>query len=90
MSDLTGLGVVDAAALLAQRSVSSSELVGACLERIRQCDGKHSHEGDPESINAWVRVYEEDAVAAATRADERLSMAGVLEIITQAAHGLPT
>ena len=69
--------MVDAAALLAQRSVSSSELVGACLERIRQCDGKHSHEGDPESINAWVRVYEEDAVAAATRADERLSMAGV-------------
>ena len=37
----------------------------------------HSHEGDPGSINAWVRVYEEDAVAAAARADERLSAAGV-------------
>ena len=77
MSDLTRLGVVDAAALLAQRSVSSSELTAACLARIRECDGAHSHDGDPGSINAWVRVYEEDAVAAAARADERLSAAGV-------------
>ena len=77
MSDLTRLGVVDAAALLAQRGVSSSELVAACLERIREVDGVHSHDGDPESINAWVRVYEEDAAAAAARADERLSAAGV-------------
>ena len=73
MSDLTRLGVGEAAALLAQRSVSSSELVAACLARIRECDGTHSHDGDPASINAWVRVYEEDAVAAAARADERLS-----------------
>lgn len=38
----------------------------------------HSHEGDPSSINAWVRVYEEDAVAAAARADERLAAGGDL------------
>jgi aspartyl-tRNA(Asn)/glutamyl-tRNA(Gln) amidotransferase subunit A len=75
--DLTRLGVVDAAALLARRSVSSSELVAACLERIRACDGAHSHDGDRESINAWVRVYEEDATTAAARADERLSAARV-------------
>jgi aspartyl-tRNA(Asn)/glutamyl-tRNA(Gln) amidotransferase subunit A len=37
----------------------------------------HSHDGDPASINAWVRVYEEDAIAAAVLADERLSAAGV-------------
>ena len=37
----------------------------------------HSHEGDPGSINAWVRVYEEDALAAAAQADERLGEAGV-------------
>ena len=77
MDELTRLGVGDAAALLAQGSVSSSDLVAACLARIRECDGTHSHEGDPASINAWVRVYEEDAVAAAARADERLSAAGV-------------
>ena len=77
MDDLTRLGVSDAAALLAQRSASASELTAACLARIRDCDGAHSHEGDPGSINAWVRVYEEDAVAAAALADEHLSAAGV-------------
>jgi aspartyl-tRNA(Asn)/glutamyl-tRNA(Gln) amidotransferase subunit A len=77
VSDLTRIGVGEAAALLAHRSVSSSELVAACLTRIREHDGTHSHEGDPRSVNAWVRVYEEEAVAAASRADERLSAAGV-------------
>jgi aspartyl-tRNA(Asn)/glutamyl-tRNA(Gln) amidotransferase subunit A len=57
--------------------VSASELTAALLRRIDECDGVHSHEGDAHSINAWVRIYEEDAVAAAARADERLSAAGV-------------
>src|SRR5947207_15956058 len=73
MSSPADLGVVEAAALLARRELSSSELVEACLERIRERDGTHSHEGDPASINAWVRVYEEDALAAAAAADARLS-----------------
>ncbi len=77
MRDLTRLGVGDAAELLARRSISASDLTAACLARIRECDGAHSHDGDPGSINAWVRVYEEDAVVAAARADERLSVAGV-------------
>ena len=77
MDDLCRLGVGDAATMLARRSVSASELTAACLTRIRDCDGVHSHDGDPGSINAWVRVYEEDAVAAAARADERLSTAVV-------------
>ena len=77
VSDPTRLGVGEAAALLAQRNLSSSELVAACLARIHECDGVHSHDGDPTSINAWVRVYEEDAIAAAVLADERLSAAGV-------------
>ena len=47
------------------RSLLGRELVDACLARIRERDGTHSHEGDPESVNAWVRVYEEDALAAA-------------------------
>ncbi len=84
MDDLTRLGVGDAAELIAQRSLSASELTAACLTRIHECDGARSHEGDPRSINAWVRVYEEDALAAAASADERLSPAGVRR------HGPPS
>lgn len=78
MNDLTDLGVVDAAAALARRDVSSSELTAACLARIREVDGVHSHEGDPASVNAWVRVYEDDALVAAARADELLAAGGEL------------
>jgi aspartyl-tRNA(Asn)/glutamyl-tRNA(Gln) amidotransferase subunit A len=67
------LGVREAAAALAARELSSRALTEACLERIRQRDGAHSFEGDPESINAWIRLYEEDAFAVADRADERLA-----------------
>jgi aspartyl-tRNA(Asn)/glutamyl-tRNA(Gln) amidotransferase subunit A len=73
MQDAADLGVVEAAALLAARSLSARELAEACLARIHERDGVHSHDGDPGSINAWVRVYEEDALAAADRADERLA-----------------
>ena len=76
-ADPADLGVLEAAALLAQRELAASELAEACLRRIRERDGKHSHDGDPTSINAWVRTYEEDAVAAAARADARLSAAAV-------------
>jgi aspartyl-tRNA(Asn)/glutamyl-tRNA(Gln) amidotransferase subunit A len=75
-SDPADLGVLEAAMLLAERRLSSSELVGACLARIRERDGAHSHDGDPASINAWVRVYEEDALAAAAAADERRRSTG--------------
>ena len=71
------LGVGEAAALLVERKVTASELVAALLARIRERDGTHSHDGDPRSVNAWVRVYEEDALAAASRADERLSASGI-------------
>jgi aspartyl-tRNA(Asn)/glutamyl-tRNA(Gln) amidotransferase subunit A len=67
------LGVEDAAAALRGRALSSRELVDACLTRILERDGTHSHDGDPGSVNAWVCVYEEDARAAAERADERLA-----------------
>ncbi len=73
MSDPADLGVVDAAAALERRELSSRELVTACLARIRERDGTRSAYGDPGSVNAWVRVYEEDALAAADRADERLA-----------------
>jgi aspartyl-tRNA(Asn)/glutamyl-tRNA(Gln) amidotransferase subunit A len=69
VGDLTDLGVVDANAALARREISASELTGACLARIEAVDGVHSHDGDPSSINAWVRVYADEALAAAAQAD---------------------
>jgi aspartyl-tRNA(Asn)/glutamyl-tRNA(Gln) amidotransferase subunit A len=77
VTDLARAGVVELSGLLQRREASASEVAGTLLERIRDVDGTHSHEGDPGSINAWVRVYEEDALDAAARADERLGEAGV-------------
>ncbi len=68
-TDPADLGVGGAISALAGGELSSLELVEACLRRIEERDGTHSHEGDPDSINAWVRVYAEDAVEAARRAD---------------------
>ena len=65
------LGIAEASDLIAAAELSASELTRACLARIAERDGTHSHEGDPASINAWVRVYEERALEAAARADAR-------------------
>ena len=73
VSDPADFDIVEAAEQLARRTLSSRELTESCLARIRERDGTHTHDGDPESVNAWVRVYEEDARAAAARADERLA-----------------
>ena len=69
VSDPADLGVAEASASLARReSVRGRTSRQACLARIAERDGVHSHDGDPGSVNAWVRVYEEDArVAAAAR-----------------------
>jgi aspartyl-tRNA(Asn)/glutamyl-tRNA(Gln) amidotransferase subunit A len=67
-ADLT---LVEASSALARRQLASAELVEACLTRIAERDGTHSFDGDATSINAWVRVYEEDARAAAAAADKR-------------------
>jgi aspartyl-tRNA(Asn)/glutamyl-tRNA(Gln) amidotransferase subunit A len=80
VTDAADLGVEDAAEALARRALSSRELTEACLDRIRARDGTHSHDGDPGSVNAWVRVYEEDAIAAADRADERLAAGDAPEL----------
>jgi aspartyl-tRNA(Asn)/glutamyl-tRNA(Gln) amidotransferase subunit A len=71
VDEAADLGVLEASRLLAERSLSSVELTEACLARIAERDGNHSHDGDPGSVNAWVRVYEEDARGAAAAADER-------------------
>jgi len=75
VSDPADLGVREASAALAARTLSSRELVEACLARIHERDGVHTFDGDPESINAWVRVYEEDALEAADRAQGVLARA---------------
>lgn len=67
------LGVLEARRLLAERALSARELTEACLARIRERDGTHSHDGDLGSINAWVRVYEEDALRQADAADRALA-----------------
>lgn len=58
------LEFVECASLLQAGQLSSRELTSACLRRIGQ-------RNDP--LNAWVRVYEANAVVAAAAADERLT-----------------
>jgi aspartyl-tRNA(Asn)/glutamyl-tRNA(Gln) amidotransferase subunit A len=74
VTDAADLGVVEASAALAARELSARELVDACLTRIRERDGKHTFEGDLASVNAWTRVYEEDARKAAGAADDRRAL----------------
>ena len=76
MSNPADLTVSEASGRLARRELGAVELTQACLDRIRARDGVHSHDGDPASINAWVRVYDEDALAAAARADRLLAEGG--------------
>jgi aspartyl-tRNA(Asn)/glutamyl-tRNA(Gln) amidotransferase subunit A len=71
--DPAELGVLEAAAELASRRLSSRELVDACLARIAERDGRRTFDGDPGSVNAWVRVYDRQARDAADRADARLA-----------------
>jgi aspartyl-tRNA(Asn)/glutamyl-tRNA(Gln) amidotransferase subunit A len=70
VTDAADLGVVEASQALADRVLSARELVDACLARIRERDGEHTFDGDPSSVNAWARVYEEDAREAAAAADD--------------------
>lgn len=76
MGELTELGVIDAVNGLARRDMSARELTEACLTRIRNVDGPHSHDGAPDAINAFIRVYEDGAMAAAAAADERRAAGG--------------
>jgi aspartyl-tRNA(Asn)/glutamyl-tRNA(Gln) amidotransferase subunit A len=69
--DLTASTVAQLATLLAEGSVSPPELLEAHLSVIR-ADGPPSFDGRPDAVNAFVRLYEEDAVAAAEQAQRRL------------------
>ena len=77
LTDPADLGVLDAAAALRRRALSSLELTEACLRAIdRRNGGPPSFDGSPDAINAWVRLYPERALDAARAADERLAREG--------------
>ena len=71
--DLTASTVTELSASLHERRVSAREVAEAHLARIADVDGDHTFDGTPDAINAWIRVYEERALADAARADERLA-----------------
>jgi aspartyl-tRNA(Asn)/glutamyl-tRNA(Gln) amidotransferase subunit A len=70
--ELAELSVAELSTRLGRRELSARELLDAHLTRIA-ADGPPSFDGRPDAVNAWARLYEEDAVAAAERADERLA-----------------
>ena len=76
-SDAADLGLLEAAAKLRARELSSRELTDACLERIEERNGgSPSFDGAPDAINAWVRLYPDLAREHAAQADERLASEG--------------
>lgn len=76
-SDLAELGVLEAAAALRSRRVSSVELVEALQAQIERVNGGPPSEyGSTDAINAWVRLYPEVAAEQARAADRRLAAEG--------------
>lgn len=76
-SDLCELGVLEAAAALRARRVSSVELVAALYAQIERVNGGAPSEyGAEDAINAWVRLYPELAEEQARAADRRLAAEG--------------
>jgi aspartyl-tRNA(Asn)/glutamyl-tRNA(Gln) amidotransferase subunit A len=71
------LGVLEAVALLRDGRLSAAELTDACLQRIEQLNGgPPSHQGAPDAINAWARLYPALARDQAVAADQRRSEQG--------------
>ena len=64
MDSLHYLAAHEAADLLARREVSSVELTRAAFERVRALD---------DSLNAFLTLTEEEALAQAEAADERIA-----------------
>jgi Asp-tRNA(Asn)/Glu-tRNA(Gln) amidotransferase A subunit family amidase len=73
--DLVDHEVIELAALLKARKVSSVELTEAYLERIEALNGPFEVYGDNGGYNAFVRIDADAALAAAAAADKRLKQA---------------
>jgi aspartyl-tRNA(Asn)/glutamyl-tRNA(Gln) amidotransferase subunit A len=72
--DPADLGLLEAAALLRARRLSSLELTRACLRRVDAVNGgSPTFDGTPTAINAWARLYPEVALRHARAADRRLA-----------------
>lgn len=72
VTDPAELGLLDAAALLRARALSAEELLEACVRRIAERNGgEPSFDGGPGAVNAWSRLYLDDARRRAREADER-------------------
>jgi aspartyl-tRNA(Asn)/glutamyl-tRNA(Gln) amidotransferase subunit A len=76
-TDPADLGVLDAAREMRARRLSSAELTAAVLSRIAARNGgEPTFDGAPDAVNAWARVYPDEARAMARAADERLAREG--------------
>jgi aspartyl-tRNA(Asn)/glutamyl-tRNA(Gln) amidotransferase subunit A len=76
-TDPADLGVLAAAGELRARRLSAAELVEAVLARIdARNGGPPSFDGAADAVNAWARIYPDEARAAARAADERLAREG--------------
>jgi len=72
VTDPADLGVLAAAAELRARRLSAVELAEAVLARIAERNGgEPTYDGAADAVNAWARVYPDQALAAARAADER-------------------
>ncbi len=76
-TDPADLGVLEAAAALRTRRLSSLELTDACFSRIESRNGgPPSFDGAPDAVNAWARLYPDEARVEAREADRRLATEG--------------
>ena len=74
---LSGLGVLEIAAGLRDRSFCALEVLRAIEAQIEEVNGgPPSAHGGPDAINAWVRLYPELAERQAREADRRLAAEG--------------
>ncbi|WP_210494493.1 amidase [Patulibacter sp. SYSU D01012] len=72
---LVDLEIVELAALLQAGELTSVEITQAYFDRIAKLNGAFEVYGDNGGYNAFVRIDEADAMAAAKAADERLKAA---------------
>ena len=75
--DPADLGVIEAARALRGRTLTAVELTEACLRRIDERNGgAPTDDGSADAVNAWVRLYRDEALDEARACDARLRREG--------------